>query len=242
MNYIKELNAFREWLLVHELPASAIVLWYTLMSVNNVARWKQAFNSPNGVTQQLSGLSKSGVHTARKNLVEHGLISYKAGVKGRAPIYEMLSLVQKSHPSEDRSVDPSVNPSVNEPCTILKHKQKQNKERNEEEGDDGKLIQLYEQNIGKLSPITKAEFNNWVAMLGEDIMLEAIKLTCKHHGRTFRYLEKILMEWKLAKIATVEELTAYEERKQHAKDNTVPFIKASQKRSVFDELREEVGG
>src|SRR5699024_6566812 len=83
MNYIKELNAFREWLLVHELPTSAIVLWYTLMGINNIARWKRTFNAPNGVTQQLSGLSKSGVHVARKSLVEHGLITYEPGEKER---------------------------------------------------------------------------------------------------------------------------------------------------------------
>src|SRR5699024_1438921 len=235
MNYIKELNAFREWLLVHELPTSAIVLWYTLMGRNHIARWKRTFNAPNGVTQQLSGLSKSGVHVARKSLVEHGLITYEPGEKGKAPIYEMLSLVQKTH----ASVDPSVNPSVNEPCTI--HKHKQNKER-KEEGGDSKLVKTYEQNIGEFSPITKAEYNKWVDVFGEDVMWEGIKLTCKYNGRTFRYLEKILKEWKMAKIATVEAVTAYEEKKAASKANTIPFIKAPAKQSIFDELREEVGG
>lgn len=46
MNYIKELNAFREWLLVHEFPGSAVSLWHTLMSINNAARWKSRFNAP----------------------------------------------------------------------------------------------------------------------------------------------------------------------------------------------------
>lgn len=236
MNYMKELNAFREWLLVHELPASAIVMWYTLMSINNMARWKRRFNAPNGVTQQLSGLSKSGVHVARKSLVEHGLIAYEPGEKGKAPIYEMLSLVQMTH----TSVAPSENSSVNEPCTI--HKQKQNKERKEEEGGDSTLVKTYEQNIGEFSPITKAEFNKWVDIFGEDVMLEAIKLTCKHNGRTFRYLEKILMEWKTAKIETVEAVTAHVEKKPTSKANTIPFIKAPAKQSIFDELRKEVGG
>lgn len=236
MNYIKELNAFREWLLVHELPASAVVLWYTLMSVNNVSRWKRVFNAPNGITQQLSGLSKSGVHKARNSLVEHGLINYEPGEKGRAPNYEMLSLVQNSHTSEDRFVDPS----GNEPGTI--HKDKQNKERKEEEGTTCKLITTYEENIGRFSPLTKMEFNKWVDILGEDVMLEAIKLTCKHNGRTFRYLEKILMEWRKAKIETVEAVTAYEEKKAALKDNKIPYIKPVPKRSIFDELREEVGG
>lgn len=237
MNYIKELNAFREWLLVHELPASAVALWYTLMSINNVARWKSRFNAPNGVAQQLSGLSKSGVHVARKKLEEYGLIKYEPGEKGKAPIYEMLSLVQNLDTSVDRSVDPS----VNQPCTI--HKHKENKERREEEDEtDCNLVTTYEENIGKLSPITKVEFIKWLDFFGEDVMLEAIKLTCKHNGRTFRYLEKILMEWRLAKLTTVKAVTLYEENKGTPKDNTIPFIKSPHKRSLFDELRAEVGG
>src|SRR5699024_11489009 len=117
MNYIKELNAFREWLLVHELPTSAIVLWYTLMGINNIARWKRTFNAPNGVTQQLSGLSKSGVHVARESLVEHGLITYEPGEKGKAPRYETHTLVKKTN----ATVEPTVDPYVNETTTIHKN-------------------------------------------------------------------------------------------------------------------------
>lgn len=62
MNYITEMNAFREWMLVHHLPASTVALWYTLLSINSMARWKTAFNAPNQVTQQLAGLSKSGIY------------------------------------------------------------------------------------------------------------------------------------------------------------------------------------
>lgn len=62
MNYITEMNAFREWMLVDHLPASTVALWYTLLSINSMARWKTAFNAPNQVTQQLAGLSKSGIH------------------------------------------------------------------------------------------------------------------------------------------------------------------------------------
>lgn len=236
MNYIKELNAFREWLLVHELPGSAVSLWYTLMSMNNVARWKSRFNAPNGVVQQLSGLSKSGVHVARKKLEEHGLITYEPGEKGKAPMYEMVSLVEKIDTSVDRSVDRS----VNEPCTI--HKHKENKVRREVDGIDCTLVTTYEENIGKLSPITKVELKKWLDVFREDVMLEAIKMTCKHNGRTFRYLEKILIEWRMAKIATVQDVTLYLENQGTKIDNTIPFIKSPQKRSLFDELREEAGG
>jgi len=49
MNYIKELNAFRNWLLFHDLSSGAILLWQTLMSINNMAGWKTKFNANNTI-------------------------------------------------------------------------------------------------------------------------------------------------------------------------------------------------
>src|SRR5699024_11548457 len=105
-----------------------------------------------------------------------------------------------------------------------------------------KLVKNNEKKMGNLVPLRKENLINGEVVFGEDVMLEAIKLTCKYNGRTFRYLEKILKEWKMAKIATVEAVTAYEEKKAASKANTIPFIKAPAKQSIFDELREEVGG
>lgn len=188
----------------------------------------------------MSGLSKSGVHSGRKKLVEHGLIKCTPGEKGKAPIYEMLSLVQNIDRTEHLSEDRSEHPSEAEPGTI--HKHKQNKERREEDGTDCNLVTTYEENIGKLSPITKTEFIKWLEIFGEDVMLEAIKVTCKYDGRTFRYLEKILMEWREAKLATVKAIKLYDEKKGKPKENMIPFRKSPHKRSIFDELREEAGG
>lgn len=111
VNYIKELNAFREWLLMNDLPAGAISLWYTLMSINNLARWKKRFNAPNAVVRQLTGLSKQGVIDARNILIEHELIQCIQGKRGQAPIYEMNSLVEKNAQLVDESVDHLLDPT-----------------------------------------------------------------------------------------------------------------------------------
>lgn len=101
MNYMKELRAFKEWLLVNELPTSAIVLWYTLMGVNNTAGWKSRFNAPNSLIQQLTGLSKQGLINARTKLIESNLIGCEKGKKGKAPVYKMVPLVN----AVDQSLD-----------------------------------------------------------------------------------------------------------------------------------------
>lgn len=236
MNYIKELNAFREWLLFNELPAGAVALWYTLMSINNVTRWKQKFNAPNAVVGQLSGLSRQGVLDARNKLLEHELIRCEKGKKGVAPVYEMISLIV------DTSLDTTLDTSADKPLTIHKQKQKKDKERREEEA--GPLVTTYEQNIGKLSPLTREAFLKWTDVVGEGMMLEAIRFASKHHGRTFSYLESILQEWEEAKLKTVEDVKVFGKQKKSLKKNTIAFqpSKRLAKKSLFDELREEVGG
>src|SRR5690625_4827187 len=125
MNYIKELNAFREFLLFNELPASAISLWYTLMGMNNASRWKRQFNAPNAVVGQLAGLSRQGILDARNILIELGLISCEQGKKGKAPAYEIHSLAEAADTSVDTPLDTSLDRSDDQHINILKHKEKQ---------------------------------------------------------------------------------------------------------------------
>lgn len=247
MNYIKELNAFREFLLLNELPAGAISLWYTLMGMNNAARWKQRFNAPNAIVGQLAGLSRQGVLDARNKLIAHGLISCEQGKKGKAPQYEMHSLVEVADISNDTSVDiqPDTSPDQSTDHNLNIHKHKEIQERRKEEMTNAQLLAIYETNIGKLPPLMQDEFFRWLNRVGEPIMAEAIKFAVKHGGQTFSYLEKILQEWEAAHIQTPEDIIAYIAHKQQPKGNTIPFQKKTNKKrsqSVFDKLREEAEG
>lgn len=86
MNYIKELNAFKDWVQVNELSASATLLWHTLMIINNTTGWKNQFNAPNALVGNLSGLSVQRINEARKQLMEQQLITCENGKKGKAPV------------------------------------------------------------------------------------------------------------------------------------------------------------
>lgn len=231
MNYIKELNAFREWLLVHDLSSGPITLWHTLMSINNVARWRKRFNAPYAIVGQLSGLSKQGIVNARQVLIKHGLLSYQAGKKGKAPIYEMYSLVN--------NMGDKVDASTSEPLTIRKHKQNKNKQKGEEAND---CTIIYEQNIGTLTPLNKDVLLAWAVDLGDDIVLEAIRRASIHGGRTFNYVEKMLRDWKAAQLDSCEAVVAYERQKYRNHKHTVLFKPHTQDKLLFKALREEVGG
>ncbi|GAB3059598.1 DnaD domain-containing protein [Virgibacillus ainsalahensis] len=241
MNYIKELNAFRNWLLLNEIPTSAIALWYTLLAINNTVGWKPKFNAPNSVVQQLTGLSKQGLTNARSKLVEHQLIDYEKGIKGKAPVYQMISLVHSVDQFVCQSPYQSDDQSRYESLTIpkQKRKQKQNSSRGQQAVENPFLI--YEQNFGVLRPIAREAMMIWCGDLGDEIVIAAIKLAVKRGARTFSYIEEILKEWAHAKLESIDQVRAYERQKSATKNNTIRFRKRTEesKKSLFDELRQE---
>jgi len=228
--------------LFNELPSSAISLWYTLMGMNNASRWKRQFNAPNAIVGQLGGLSRQGILDARNILIEHGLISCEQGKKGKAPAYEIHSLAEAVDTPADTPLDASLDQSADQHLNILKHKERQ--ERRQEETAQAHLLEIYEANIGKLPPLMRDEFFKWLDKVGEAVMTEAIKRLVKHGGRTFSYLEKILLEWEAAQVKTPEDIISYRQHQQKADNNTIPFKKKNKQKSqsVFDKLREEAEG
>jgi len=144
LNYIRELNAFRDWLMLNPLTTSGVALWYTLMSINNMAGWPEWFAVPNSTLQQLAKLSKQGLADARNELKQKGLIDYKPGNRKQAGSYKMISLVNRLVNSPDQTLDPildqtldqtvdqSVDQSVDQTLDhINKHKHKRNETKQE---------------------------------------------------------------------------------------------------------------
>jgi DnaD/phage-associated family protein len=240
MNYIKELNAFRDWLLVNNLTSSAILLWHTLMTLNNASGWKKQFNAPTPVVQQLTGMSKQSIANARQQLLEHKLIRYEPGKKGTAPIYEMISFIDESttqnvdQPIDKKSTnsslfDSSIDQKVDQTLTI--HKQKQKENINAAAAADP--FRFYEKNFGNLNPFVKESITDWCEKIGEELVVAGMQLALKKGGRTFKYVERILEEWHLAKIETLEQLREY----QLQKDKKLQGNNA--KTDLFEKLRRE---
>lgn len=79
MNYIAELNAFHDYLLLNQLSTSEIALWHALVHINNKTMWKTEFAASNLILQQLTGLSISGITSARNKLKQRGILEYAPG-------------------------------------------------------------------------------------------------------------------------------------------------------------------
>lgn len=278
MNYIKELNGFRNWLMSNQLPAGTIALWHALMSINNTTGWKRRFSAPNGIVGQLSGLSRQGISNAREQLIDSGLIHCDKGRRGKAPVYEMISFEKGSEVYLEKSVtapevghdvscdqvvekgasamagfyknektgarrtmlDSSVDVSVAGDFTVLKHKQK--------EKGRGDAIRLYEENIGRVSPVIYEEIGVWLNRFGEEVVMEAMRRAIKYGGRTFRYVERILLGWLEAGVETVDDVLKQDDEMKGdrvtRKDKGDVLMERTTRgtgQSVFDLVREEVG-
>lgn len=94
MNYIKEINAFHDRVMTNPLSVGAKVLWYTMMHVNNKARWVKEFSIAESLICGISGLSGSAFRRARVELRDKGFITYQSR-GSKAPLYQMVSLVME---------------------------------------------------------------------------------------------------------------------------------------------------
>lgn len=202
MNYIKELNAFRNWLLLNELSTSAIALWYTLMAINNMTGWQEWFAVPNSTLQQLTNLSKQGLDNARNQLKNRGLIDYQKGKKGQAGKYKMISLVnsfdqsydQSSDQSYDRSSDQSYDQSDDKHLTINKHKLKQKQNKTTSSNTDP--FRLFEsEGFGTISSFIAENIQDLIDTYGEVWVCEAMREAVLQGKRKLSYVRGILKSW-----------------------------------------------
>ncbi|KLV23051.1 hypothetical protein ABW02_20190 [Niallia circulans] len=217
MNYLKELKAFRDWLLLNDLNTSAIALWHTLMTINNMTGWKERFNAPNSTVEKLTGLSKQGLVDARKKLIENNLIEYEKGKKGKAPIYQMKSLLVNSfdlyyYQSDDQYTDQSLYQSPNQDLTIPKQilKPIQNKNETNTVAATKRSNYFDEYMIcfsGQPSPIQIQEINSFIDKDGlqEEVICLAFR-KASENGAKYPYARSILNSWSKKGIRTTEDV------------------------------------
>jgi uncharacterized phage protein (TIGR02220 family) len=98
MNYIRELNAFYDWLESNPCPSDAIALWHALVAICNKAGWPEEFTVANPTLQAKAGLSRTKLDRWRGFLKSKGLIDYKKSERvneaGKYRIIPFASYVQ----------------------------------------------------------------------------------------------------------------------------------------------------
>lgn len=101
MNYIKEIEAFEDWLEINHLPTTAQLLWYKLFVLCNRAGWAEWLSVTNqALMAKIGASSEKTLIEARNRLKQAELIDFKPGKKGQPTKYKLFSveeILQKIH-------------------------------------------------------------------------------------------------------------------------------------------------
>lgn len=133
MNYLTELKAFHDSILMNGLSTGQIALWYALMYINNKCNWTEWFSASNQVLTIQTGLSRSGILKARNELKQKGYIDFKP--RGtEATLYKMIPMSKSTQDSvqvgKQVGVQDSTQDGVQVGNTLNKHKPKHKQEKN----------------------------------------------------------------------------------------------------------------
>lgn len=129
LNYLTEIKAFYDTLVINSLSSPDIALWYALMSIANKSGWKNEFPVALSVLAIYSGVNESTVKRSRNKLAQCGYITWRPRRGNQAAIYHINSLVVHREPQIEPQTVPQCEPQT-VPQSIPIHKTKQNKTNN----------------------------------------------------------------------------------------------------------------
>jgi DnaD/phage-associated family protein len=90
MNYLKEINAFYDWLETNSISDSSIVLWHALMHINNKTGWVTEFAVTISTLETKTGLRKSAIMRARQRLQQMGRIDFRSRNGQMSALYKII--------------------------------------------------------------------------------------------------------------------------------------------------------
>lgn len=117
MNFIKENNAFYDWLETNPLATSSIVLWHALMHIANKAGWPDKFAVAVSVLELKTGLKKDAIYDARNKLQQAGRINWESRKGNQSAIYEIIPFYFDSDKPPQNPIQLSTVKSVSDKTT-----------------------------------------------------------------------------------------------------------------------------
>lgn len=126
MNYISQIRAFYDALLVRPLSAGQIALWHGLMDRCNRLGWPEWFTAANISLESSCSLSRKGIYDSRNSLKQAGLIDFRSnGTK--AASYKIIVLYSTQDTAQV-STQANTQDTTQVTATLLKPKQKPKQE------------------------------------------------------------------------------------------------------------------
>lgn len=244
--YLEEIDAFYDWSMTNTPSTGEIALWHALMSIWRKASYIDEFSVANLVLQSRTGLSRQGVEKARNGLIQKSIIMYSKGKGRKAGKYQLIPLnefvckiigttvarkdTQQWHNS--RHMLSTLFSSNLVPCFCYE--------------DIEEVALSFERQImpitdrsGEIDLAIYDQLSSWLTDMPKDIVLKAIEIAFIQNGRSISYISKILHNWKMDGVNTLEKLdayiAAYENKKSKPKvsQKVVPMSTARQSSNRF---------
>lgn len=204
IKYIDQINAFHGWLLTNPVPASARIVWFSLIHFCNKTGWKAEFNLAMSALETDTGLSRRTIERARSILHESGLIHVKARTGNQSPIYKIIPFVRQYDAQsvaqsatvghDDAQTDAQ---SVAQSDHIPRHKDIKTKD-NRVYDDVGykEVLKAYRKNIYPMpGEMDLEKLKAMVDDFGSDTVIKAIDRAVARNKRSLAYIRGILNHW-----------------------------------------------
>lgn len=233
MNYLREINAFYDWLETNSISDSAVVLWHALMHTNSKAGWIPEFAVAISTLETKTGLKKAAIIRARQRLQIAGRIDFKSRSGQQSAIYRIMPFEfqnetqSNSVPKRDtkcnsnRTLTETLSGTLTDPQSdpIIKlNKTKQNK-RNDD-NDTAHLVQAFEQFFQRFpNEVQRSDMFEYLDKgMHVDLMILALKKTARNN-KPFGYALTIIKDWFVNGILSVAQYEALEAERQSAAGN-----------------------
>ncbi|WP_366160613.1 DnaD domain protein [Bacillus infantis] len=221
MNYIKELNAFYDWLEINELSPSAINLWYALMHINNKAGWAETFTVAESVLCVKTSLTDRTLRKVRNELKQKGRIDFVSRKGGRAPIYHLNSFFSAEinsvalTPAEINSADSAGDSAGGRSAGSAGDSSALNKlnetKPNQTNSSAASRVNYFDEYMlcfsGQPNPIQIQEINSFIDQDGLDVevICTAFKKAAEV-GAKYNYARSILNSWSKKGIKSIADV------------------------------------
>lgn len=230
MNYIRELNAFIDWLEINPLEAITQTLWFHLMAIANKSGWPEWFTVANLTLQAKLNVSENTLNKHRNLLVQKGRIEYRSQGKQKAGKYRIISFSSPINTAKnevnhevtsditskfaaDREVLREVNLAVNREVNLAALYKLNETKLNETENtlsapeQENYLPLINELGIKCRGVRDIEELESYIGLMEHELIREALKRSEK---KSVAYALRILKDWNADKIHTVQKLRELE--------------------------------
>ncbi|MFD1349485.1 DnaD domain-containing protein [Oceanobacillus caeni] len=196
-----------------------------------------------------SGLTESSFKRARTELKEKGYISYQPQGGNQAPIYQIISLIERN--LEEQQIDSNMHGADVVSAELADEnvaKQAEHVESQEEttgktvtrkDAEEKGVFKFYQDNFGAINPLLKDSINNWARDMGETLVMEAMKRALDRNKTSWGYVKSILQTWKKKGIRSVNAVMAEDVDFRYKKQRQYHYIPPKKHEVIPDWFMEQ---